>query len=145
MWTLPDCEYWSPHHRRDYPLKAATIRRQFRFNNRVVVIDDRVANCRNRAERAQCLRGKHRANNLKVLVRPLHPHTSIGIQQNIFGAGVFETRSDQWSELPNQFFIAAFGDLLKFLHSLLPMRDESVLICHTVWTAMVLYIHASNA
>src|SRR6266576_2868737 len=113
MGTLPDCEYWSPHHRWDHPLKAATIRRQFRFNNRVVVIDDRVANCCNRAERAQRLRGKHRANNLKVLVRPLHPHAPI-------------------------------GDLLKFLHSLLPMRDGSVEICHTVWTAMVLYIQAAN-
>ncbi len=125
MGALPDGEYRLPHHRWDHAFEAASIRGQFCFNNGVVVIDDRVANCRDRAERAQSLRGKHRAHDLKIFMRPLHPHSSIGIQQNIFGKVIFKTGSDQWPEFPNQLFVTAFGDLMKFLHSLLPMRDKS--------------------
>ena len=58
----------------------------------------------------------------KILVSALHPHLPIGIQQDIFGAMIFKAGSDQRPEFPDQFFIAAFGDLLKFLHLALPIR-----------------------
>ena len=120
--ALPDREYRLPYYRGDQTLEAAPIRGQFRFKNGVVVIDDCVANRRNRAERAQCLRWKHRARNLKILMRALHPHPPIGVEQDIFSAMVFKAASDQRPELPDQLFVAAFGDLLKFLHRVLPVH-----------------------
>ena len=55
-------------------------------------------------------------------MRALHPHPPIGVQQDIFSAMVFKAASDQRPKLPDQFFVAAFGDLLKFLHRVLPTR-----------------------
>ncbi len=122
MGPLPDCEYRLPHYGRNQTLEAAPIRGQFRFKNGIVVIDDCVANRRNRAERAQGLRGKHRAHDFKILMRALYPHAPIGVQQDIFGAMIFKGGTNQRPEFPDQLFIAAFGDLLKFLHRVLPIR-----------------------
>ena len=55
-------------------------------------------------------------------MRALHPHPPIGVQQDIFSAMVFKAGSDQRPEFADQLFVAAFGDLLKFLHLVLPIR-----------------------
>src|SRR3984893_8042825 len=54
---------------------------------------------------------------------------------------IFKAGSDQRPKFSDQFFIAAFGHLLKFLHSLLPMRENIRSTFYpAVCQAMVLYI-----
>src|SRR5208283_1883044 len=120
MRALPNREYRLTHHRRNQPLETAPIRGQFRFENGIVVIDDRIANRGNRAKRTQGLRRQHRTHNLKILMRALRPHSAIGVQQDIFGAMVFKAGSDKRPEFAHQLFITTFSDLLKFLHRALP-------------------------
>src|SRR6266436_3806009 len=83
MRPLPNGKYRMPYHWRDQTLEAASIRGQLCFENGVVVIDDRIANRGDRAERTQVLCGGHFANNPKVLASPLDPHMPIGIQQDV--------------------------------------------------------------
>ena len=142
MRPLPDCKYRMAHHWRDQSLEAAPIRGQLCFENGVVVIDDRIANRGDRAERTQGLCGRHFANNPKILVSPLDPQLPIGIQQDVFGAMILKAGSDQRPQFPDQFFISAFGDLLKFVHpaptnSRNQSKSESILLFDT---PMLLYI-----
>src|SRR3979490_2268308 len=141
MRALPDRKYRLAHHRGDQSLEAAPICGELRFQNGVVVIDDRIANRRDGAERAQGLRGKHRAHHLKILVRALYPYPTIGVQQDILGVMVIKAGSDQRPEFTDQLFIAAFSHLQKFLHPLLPMRGINWPIFYpAVCELMVLYI-----
>jgi hypothetical protein len=123
MRALPNGKYRMPYHWRDQTLEATSIRGQLCFENGVVVIDDRIANRGDRAERTQGLCGGHFSNNLKILVSPLDPQLPIGIQQDVFGAMILKAGGNQRPEFPYQFFISAFGDLLKFLHLAPPIRS----------------------
>ena len=73
----------------------------------------------------------------KILVRPLDPHLPIGIQQDVFGAMILKAGGHQRPEFPDQFFISAFGDLLKFLHLALPIRaiiqSKSIVLFEHLW------------
>jgi hypothetical protein len=54
---------------------------------------------------------------------------------------IFKAGSDQRPQFPDQFFIAAFGNLLKFLHLLLPVREVNRSRFYpAVCQPMVLYI-----
>ena len=85
------------------------------------MIDDRIANRGDSAERTQGLCGGHFANNPKILVSPLDPQLPIGIQQDVFGAMILKTGGNERPEFPYKFFIWAFGYLLKFVHLGLPI------------------------
>src|SRR5580658_3959829 len=86
----PNCEYRMSHDGRNNTLKTAAIEREFRFNNRVLVIHDRPLPRSNGVEGTCCLGRRHRANLLKTLAHLLHPERGIGIQYDVFGPIVRE-------------------------------------------------------
>src|SRR5438874_8665795 len=75
-------------------------------------------------------------------MRALHPHSPIGVQQDVFGAVVFQARGNQRSEFPDQLFVAPFGHLLNFLHPVLPERlSRLFIVLYAI--RIVLYIQVS--
>jgi hypothetical protein len=95
------------HDRTHQSLKSAAIQRQFRFEHRALVVDDRPSHSRNGAERSLCLGGGHSPDLLERLVHSLDPQRGVWIEADIFGAFVGQKLEHGFAQFSTEFLIEA--------------------------------------
>ena len=104
-------------HGRNDSFEAAAVERQFRFEDRPVVIHHRPLPRSDGVHRAGRLGGKNLADGHEAFAHPLGPQHRIGIQKDVFGARIVQQTEHDVAQFTAKLGLESLSLLVLNTHS----------------------------